>query len=209
MLKPSLIRFVFAGLLLGGPGCLPAQSLDSVRAELKRLGASGEFSGVVLVRKGGKTILHEAYGLASKEYNAPNRIDTRFNLASVGKMFTAVAIAQLVEAGQAQVDRHPVEGGARLSQQGPGEPHHHPPAPDPHLRHGALLGQPVQGELDRGAHGAGPGALLRERHTAVRPGLRLVLQQHRDSRCCRSSSRRFPARSTSPTCRSTSSTRWG
>ena len=100
MLKPGLMRFALAGLLVTGASSLPAQSLDSVRAEIKRLGTSGEFSGVVLVRKGGKTILHEAYGLASIEYNAPNRIDTRFNLASVGKMFTAVAIAQLVEQGK-------------------------------------------------------------------------------------------------------------
>ncbi len=100
MRRPRLLRFAIVGLLLSGASSLPAQSLDSVRAEIKRLGTSGEFSGVVLVRKGGKTILHEAYGLASIEYNAPNRIDTRFNLASVGKMFTAVAIAQLVEQGK-------------------------------------------------------------------------------------------------------------
>jgi CubicO group peptidase (beta-lactamase class C family) len=100
MFKPSLISFAFAGLLLGSPPSLPAQSLDSVRAEMRRLGDAGEFSGVVLLRKGGKTMLHEAYGLASIEYKAPNKVDTRFNLASVGKMFTAVAIGQLVEQGK-------------------------------------------------------------------------------------------------------------
>ena len=85
-------------LLVSAP--LPAQSLDSLKSELKKLGDSGEFSGVVLVRKGGKTVLHEAYGLASIAYNAPNNTTTRFNTASVGKMFTAVSIGQLVEAGK-------------------------------------------------------------------------------------------------------------
>ncbi len=87
-------------LILAIPAGLPGQSLDSLRGELKRLGASGEFSGVVLLRLGGKTVLHEAYGLANIGYQVPNRTDTRFNLASVGKMFTAVAIGQLVDQGK-------------------------------------------------------------------------------------------------------------
>jgi D-alanyl-D-alanine carboxypeptidase len=96
----SIIRYAFVAVLMTGPSALPAQAFDSIRTEIKRLGDAGEFSGVVLVRKGGKTVLHEAYGLASIEYKAPNKVDTRFNLASVGKMFTAVAIGQLVEHGK-------------------------------------------------------------------------------------------------------------
>src|ERR1041385_8426676 len=37
---------------------------------------------------------------SAKAYNAPNRIDTKFNLGSMNKMFTAVAVAQLVEQGK-------------------------------------------------------------------------------------------------------------
>ena len=59
-----------------------------------------EFSGVVLVAKGARTIFHRAYGLADRSWKIANRLDTRFNLASMNKMFTAVAIAQLVEAGK-------------------------------------------------------------------------------------------------------------
>src|SRR6186713_3133178 len=93
-------RLWLTAALLLGSSTASAQSLDSLKSELKKLGDTGEFSGVVLVRKGGKTILHEAYGLASIAYKAPNTIDTRFNTASVGKMFTAVSIGQLVEAGK-------------------------------------------------------------------------------------------------------------
>ena len=93
-------RLVLSAALLLGTSTASAQSLDSLKSELRKLGDSGEFSGVVLMRKGGKTILHEAYGLANIGYKAPNTIDTRFNTASVGKMFTAVSIAQLVEAGK-------------------------------------------------------------------------------------------------------------
>src|SRR5262245_20431095 len=76
-------RFALGTALLLGAASASAQSLDSLKSELKRLGDSGEFSGVVLIRKGGKTILHEAYGLASIEYKAPNNLETRFNTASV------------------------------------------------------------------------------------------------------------------------------
>jgi len=73
------------------------QWLDSY---LKRLTAADVFSGSVVVARNGKPIFQNAYGLASKAYNVPNRIDTKFNLGSMNKMFTAVAIAQLVEQGK-------------------------------------------------------------------------------------------------------------
>lgn len=59
-----------------------------------------EFSGVYLVAKNDKIISEAACGEASKRYHVANTIDTRFNVASVGKMFTAVAIGQLAEAGR-------------------------------------------------------------------------------------------------------------
>jgi CubicO group peptidase (beta-lactamase class C family) len=58
------------------------------------------FSGVVLVAKGNKVLFQQAYGYADKERKIKNSMDTRFGLASMGKMFTAVSIAQLVEAGK-------------------------------------------------------------------------------------------------------------
>ena len=73
------------------------QWLDSY---LKRLTAADVFSGSVVVARNGKPIFQNAYGLASKAYNIPNRVDTKFNLGSMNKMFTAVAIAQLVEQGK-------------------------------------------------------------------------------------------------------------
>ena len=71
---------------------------------LQRLAAADVFSGSVLVVKDGKPIFQNAYGLASKAYNVPNRIDTKFNLGSMNKMFTAVAVAQLVEQGKLSFD---------------------------------------------------------------------------------------------------------
>ena len=60
----------------------------------------GRFSGVVLIAKGDKVLLKKAYGLANVASNIPNKTDTKFNLGSMNKMFTSVAIAQLVQAGK-------------------------------------------------------------------------------------------------------------
>lgn len=73
---------------------------DKVDGFLTKLIEADAFSGVVLVAKDGRPIYQRASGLASRTWNAPNRIDTKFNIASIGKMFTAVAIAQLVEKGK-------------------------------------------------------------------------------------------------------------
>jgi CubicO group peptidase (beta-lactamase class C family) len=41
-----------------------------------------------------------AWGQASKDFDIPNKVDTKFNLGSINKSFTAVAIAQLAERGK-------------------------------------------------------------------------------------------------------------
>lgn len=57
------------------------------------------FAGAVLVCRGGERILAEAYGLADRERGIPNEVSTRFRNGSLTKMFTAVAVGQLVQAG--------------------------------------------------------------------------------------------------------------
>ncbi|MBR7784606.1 serine hydrolase domain-containing protein, partial [Undibacterium luofuense] len=63
-----------------------------------------EFSGAVLIAKHGQVLFESVCGEASQRYHVPNKLDTKFNIASVGKMFTAVAIAQLVQAGRLSYD---------------------------------------------------------------------------------------------------------
>ncbi|WP_213605458.1 serine hydrolase domain-containing protein [Pseudoxanthomonas japonensis] len=68
------------------------------------LAQAGSFSGVVLVAKDGKILLERAYGKRDALQEQENTVDTRFNLASAGKMFTAVAILQQVAAGRVSLD---------------------------------------------------------------------------------------------------------
>ena len=71
---------------------------------MKKLADADVFSGTVLLAKDGKPVFQGAYGVANKDFNVPNKLDTKFNLGSMNKMFTAVSIAQLVEKGKLSYD---------------------------------------------------------------------------------------------------------
>lgn len=94
------------------PNPLPALTLTGVWGErqnaldayLRALADGGQFSGAVLVAEGGAVRFEGAYGLASREFSAPNTLDTRFDIGSITKDFTRVAIAQLVASGALGID---------------------------------------------------------------------------------------------------------
>ncbi|HEX8288892.1 MAG TPA: serine hydrolase domain-containing protein [Pyrinomonadaceae bacterium] len=65
-----------------------------------RLARADVYSGVVLLAKNDRILYQKGFGEANKNYSVANQPDTKFNLASIPKMFTAVAVAQLVEAGK-------------------------------------------------------------------------------------------------------------
>ncbi len=73
---------------------------EELEAYLEQLVAADQFSGTVLVAKEEVTLFQKAYGMAEKNFNVPAQIETKFNLGSMNKMFTGVAIAQLAEQGK-------------------------------------------------------------------------------------------------------------
>jgi CubicO group peptidase (beta-lactamase class C family) len=78
----------------------PAEAVRAVDEALARAAAAGRFSGAVLIAKDGEPVLQRAYGMADRERGIANTLETRFNLGSMNKMMTAVAIAQLVAEGK-------------------------------------------------------------------------------------------------------------
>jgi D-alanyl-D-alanine carboxypeptidase len=121
-LKNTLTILVMAGLLLTqearpkshdpvlGSSSLQADGrpdkpgIEEINKELgaflEQLAASDSFSGAVLIAKNEKPIFRRAYGAANKSANVQNQVATKFNLGSMNKMFTGVAIAQLAERGK-------------------------------------------------------------------------------------------------------------
>ena len=84
---------------------LPRAELHRQMADrLARDVASDRFVGTMIVSRHGRTIYQNASGLADREANIPVTMDTRFRIGSANKMFTAVAILQLVEQGRIALD---------------------------------------------------------------------------------------------------------
>jgi CubicO group peptidase (beta-lactamase class C family) len=66
--------------------------------------AGADFSGVVVLRRAGEPVLSRAYGFATPRWRVPNTVDTRFDTASITKLFTSVAVLQQVAAGTLDLD---------------------------------------------------------------------------------------------------------
>jgi CubicO group peptidase (beta-lactamase class C family) len=62
------------------------------------------FSGAVVVAREGKIIYAGAVGEANKDHQVANTLNTRFNIGSIGKTFTATAIMQLVQEGKLKLN---------------------------------------------------------------------------------------------------------
>lgn len=75
-------------------------AVEAAKARIDELAKDERFSGAVLVTKNGKPILSEVYGLADRDKKIPNSLSTKFRIGSMNKMFTAVSVLQLVQAGK-------------------------------------------------------------------------------------------------------------
>ena len=86
------------------PDVVPNMSQEQLVAAFARyadrVAAADLFSGVVVLAKDGKPLLTRAYGYADRSRTAKNNPETKFNLGSINKIFTQVAIAQLAQAGK-------------------------------------------------------------------------------------------------------------
>jgi CubicO group peptidase (beta-lactamase class C family) len=95
---------ILAAALVAAAPPPSADVLQSIEACAATQAAAGAFSGVVLVEIDGAPALLRSYGMADPGGGRANRADTPFDLGSATKMFTGVAIGQLVEAGKLSFD---------------------------------------------------------------------------------------------------------
>jgi hypothetical protein len=80
-----------------------SEAIAAVKAQVEKNAAADRFAGTVLVAKNGTVLFSGADGLADREKKIPNTLDTRFRIGSMNKMFTAVAVLQLVETGKVKL----------------------------------------------------------------------------------------------------------
>jgi D-alanyl-D-alanine carboxypeptidase len=87
-----------------GPPLDEAALVDSIDALLASPGEGGAFSGVAHLVAGDRVVYSRAFGQADRTAGIANTTATRFNIGSINKVFTAVAIGQLVAAGKIALD---------------------------------------------------------------------------------------------------------
>ena len=75
-----------------------------MQAYFDSLAAENRLCGAVLVARNGRPIASKAAGVANRTTGTPNTLETKFNLGSLNKMFTSVAIAQLAQDGRLNFD---------------------------------------------------------------------------------------------------------
>ena len=106
---PVKVSSITINGIVPAEGVVPHFSNDSelisaVRSKADSLAATDQFSGTVLIARNEEVLLQQAWGLANRKSNSPNVVDTEFCLGSMNKMFTAVAVLQLVQAGKLPLD---------------------------------------------------------------------------------------------------------
>ena len=80
------------------------QSYAALENYLADRAAADRFSGVVLISQGDRQLFAVAHGYASHTWRTPNTLMTRFDTASITKLFTAVAVLQMVEDAELTLD---------------------------------------------------------------------------------------------------------
>jgi CubicO group peptidase (beta-lactamase class C family) len=63
------------------------------------------FDGTVLVSEHGNVIYKKSFGLANREWNVPNELDSKYVIGSVSKQFTAMLVLQLAEEKKLRLER--------------------------------------------------------------------------------------------------------
>nr|MBA3340152.1 beta-lactamase family protein [Geodermatophilaceae bacterium] len=79
-------------------------SIQELGRWLQRRADADEFSGVVLIRQDLETVFAGGYGPATRRWPVQNTVDTRFDTASITKLFTGIAALQLVGEGRLALD---------------------------------------------------------------------------------------------------------
>lgn len=85
-----------------------AQTIPSKNGEINKIFYSmcsnEQFSGNILIANYDKIIFKKSCGYANRNFNVKNNLQTKFNLGSIGKIFTSISIAQLIEKNKLSLD---------------------------------------------------------------------------------------------------------
>lgn len=102
MKRQLVLTMLFALSLTSGIAQSKAEKLEEV---MKTYHQFNMFDGAVLVAENGKVIYKGAFGMANREWDIPNSVDTRFMIGSVSKPLTSVLMLIQVQKGLISLDK--------------------------------------------------------------------------------------------------------
>ena len=79
-------------------------AIKKITSYLDKIDSENKFNGTLLITEHDKVLFQQAYGYEDENREIPNTVETAYDIASMGKMFTAVSIMQLHENGLLQLD---------------------------------------------------------------------------------------------------------
>jgi CubicO group peptidase (beta-lactamase class C family) len=77
-----------------------------IAAVMQRRSSAGDFNGTVLVARDGNVVYEDSFGDANREWNVPNDLETKFEIGSMTKQFTALLVLQFVNEGKLDLKGH-------------------------------------------------------------------------------------------------------
>jgi len=84
---------------------IKAQELNkNIDILMKKFIKLDQFSGSILLAKHGNVLYAKAFGDADKDHHVKNNLKTKYDICSMGKIFTGVSILQLEERGKLNVE---------------------------------------------------------------------------------------------------------
>src|SRR5215471_3646378 len=104
LVSAALILIIAPSLLaqtVPAPGEVLSKRVDKIFEQWDKPSSAGCALGVI---KDGKLIYEHGYGMADLEHNAPNTPQTLFDIGSVAKHFTAMAVLLLAQQGKVSLD---------------------------------------------------------------------------------------------------------
>src|ERR1700675_715589 len=103
MIRPKSIFVLLAALTIAQLSW--SQDLGGwTDSYVKGLAPAKHFSGTIVAEKNGQVLIRKSYGAAVEGWQIPNSPETKFEIASLSKQFTAAAILQLADAGKLNVE---------------------------------------------------------------------------------------------------------
>jgi hypothetical protein len=78
--------------------------VQGIKARVDSLAAADKFAGTLIIARNGKVLMQAACGEADRAFHKRVNLDTQFRIGSMNKMFTAVAVLQLVEQKKLSLD---------------------------------------------------------------------------------------------------------